>query len=50
MRTYRTSSRGRWPLHEIHTDLAAKRGLRDQTYLKMLLHGALGNEEKRLAS
>lgn len=31
-------------------DLAAKRGLRYQTYLKMLLHEALDNEEKRLAS
>lgn len=30
-------------------DLAAKRGLRYQTYLKMLLHEALDNEEKRLA-
>jgi predicted DNA binding CopG/RHH family protein len=28
-------------------DLAAKRGLRYQTYLKMLLHEALDNEEKR---
>jgi hypothetical protein len=31
-------------------DLAAKRGLRYQTYLKMLLHEALDNEERRLAS
>ena len=31
-------------------DLAAKRGLQYQTYLKMLLHEALDNEEKRLAS
>lgn len=31
-------------------ELAAKRGLRYQTYLKMLLHEALDNEEKRLAS
>ena len=31
-------------------DLAAKRGLRYQTYLKMLLHEALDSEEKRLAS
>ncbi|MGD1073673.1 MAG: hypothetical protein ABSB15_26485 [Bryobacteraceae bacterium] len=31
-------------------DLAARRGLRYQTYLKMLLHEALDNEEKRLAS
>jgi predicted DNA binding CopG/RHH family protein len=31
-------------------DLAAKRGIRYQTYLKMLLHEALDNEEKRLAS
>ena len=31
-------------------DLAAKRGLRYQTYLKMLLHEALDNEEKRFAS
>lgn len=30
--------------------LAAKRGMRYQTYLKMLLHEALDNEEKRLAS
>ncbi len=30
-------------------DLAAKRGLRYQTYLKMLLHEALDNEEQRLA-
>jgi predicted DNA binding CopG/RHH family protein len=30
-------------------NLAAKRGLRYQTYLKMLLHEALDNEEKRLA-
>jgi predicted DNA binding CopG/RHH family protein len=30
--------------------LAAKRGLRYQTYLKMLLHEALDAEEKRLAS
>ncbi len=30
--------------------LAAKRGLRYQTYLKMLLHEALDNEEKKLAS
>jgi predicted DNA binding CopG/RHH family protein len=30
--------------------LASKRGLRYQTYLKMLLHEALDNEEKRLAS
>jgi hypothetical protein len=29
-------------------DLAAKRGLRYQTYLKMLLHEALDSEEKRL--
>jgi hypothetical protein len=31
-------------------NLAAKRGLRYQTYLKMLLLEALDNEEKRLAS
>ena len=31
-------------------ELAAKRGLRYQTYLKMLLHEALDSEEKRLAS
>jgi hypothetical protein len=31
-------------------DLAAKRGLRYQTYLKMLLHEALDAEEKKLAS
>ncbi len=30
--------------------LAAKRGLRYQTYLKMLLHEALEAEEKKLAS
>jgi hypothetical protein len=30
--------------------LAAKRGLRYQTYLKRLLHEALDNEEKKLAS
>jgi predicted DNA binding CopG/RHH family protein len=30
--------------------LAAKRGLRYQTYLKMLLHDALDAEEKKLAS
>jgi len=30
--------------------LAAKRGVRYQTYLKMLLHEALAAEEKRLAS
>lgn len=30
--------------------LAAKRGLRYQTYLKMLLHEALKSEEKKLAS
>jgi predicted DNA binding CopG/RHH family protein len=30
--------------------LAAKRGLRYQTYLKMLLHEALASEEKKLAS
>jgi hypothetical protein len=30
--------------------LAAKRGLRYQTYLKMLLHEALQEEEKKLAS
>ena len=30
--------------------LAAKRGLRYQTYLKMLLHEALQAEEKKLAS
>ena len=30
--------------------LAAKRGLRYQTYLKMLLHDALEAEEKKLAS
>lgn len=30
--------------------LAAKRGLRYQTYLKMLLHEALETEEKKLAS
>src|SRR5258708_3352329 len=30
--------------------LAAKRGLRYQTYLKMLLHQALDAEEKKLAS
>jgi predicted DNA binding CopG/RHH family protein len=30
--------------------LAAKRGLRYQTYLKMLLHEALREEEKKLAS
>jgi len=29
--------------------LAAKRGLRYQTYLKMLLHEALDTEEKKLA-
>ena len=29
---------------------AAKRGLRYQTYLKMLLHEALEAEEKKLAS
>jgi predicted DNA binding CopG/RHH family protein len=29
--------------------LAAKRGLRYQTYLKMLLHEALQSEEKKLA-
>jgi predicted DNA binding CopG/RHH family protein len=28
-------------------DLVAKRGLRYQTYLKMLLHEALDNEERR---
>lgn len=28
-------------------DLAARRGLRYQTYLKMLLHEALDNEERR---
>lgn len=31
-------------------ELAAKRGLRYQTYLKMLLHEALEAEEKKLAS
>jgi hypothetical protein len=31
-------------------DLAAKRGVGCQTYLKMLLHEALEAEEKRLAS
>ena len=31
-------------------ELAAKRGLRYQTYLKMLLHEALDAEEKKLAS
>jgi predicted DNA binding CopG/RHH family protein len=31
-------------------NLAAKRGLRYQTYLKMLLHEALDAEEKKLAS
>lgn len=31
-------------------ELAAKRGLRYQTYLKMLLHEALAAEEKKLAS
>jgi hypothetical protein len=31
-------------------DLATKRGLRYQTYLKMLLHEALDNEEERPAS
>ncbi len=30
--------------------LAARRGLRYQTYLKMLLHEALDAEEKKLAS
>lgn len=30
--------------------LAAKRGLRYQTYLKMLLHEALAADEKKLAS
>jgi hypothetical protein len=30
--------------------LAAKRGVRYQTYLKMLLHEALATEEKKLAS
>ena len=30
--------------------LAANRGLRYQTYLKMLLHEALDAEEKKLAS
>ncbi len=30
--------------------LAARRGLRYQTYLKMLLHEALAAEEKKLAS
>ena len=30
--------------------LAAKRGLRYQTYLKMLLHEALDADEKKLAS
>ena len=30
-------------------DLAAKRGLRHQTHLKMLLHEALDAEEKKLA-
>lgn len=30
-------------------NLAAKRGLRYQTYLKMLLHEALSSEEKRLS-
>lgn len=30
-------------------ELAAKRGLRYQTYLKMLLHEALAAEEKKLA-
>jgi hypothetical protein len=30
--------------------LAAKRGLRYQTYVKMLLHEALDAEEKKLAS
>jgi predicted DNA binding CopG/RHH family protein len=30
--------------------LAAKRGLRYQTYLKMLVHEALSAEEKKLAS
>jgi predicted DNA binding CopG/RHH family protein len=30
--------------------LAAKRGVRYQTYLKMLLHEALAAEEKKLAS
>jgi len=30
--------------------LAAKRGLRYQTYLKMLLHDALDAEERKLAS
>ena len=30
-------------------ELAAKRGLRYQTYVKMLLDEALDNEEKRLA-
>jgi predicted DNA binding CopG/RHH family protein len=29
--------------------LAARRGLRYQTYLKMLVHGALAAEEKKLA-
>jgi predicted DNA binding CopG/RHH family protein len=31
-------------------DLAARRGMRYQTYIKALLHEALDNEEKRLAS
>ena len=31
-------------------DLAAKRGLRYQTYIKMLLHEALDADEKKLAS
>jgi|SRR5580658_10503147 hypothetical protein len=30
--------------------LAARRGLRYQTYLKMLVHEALASEEKKLAS
>jgi predicted DNA binding CopG/RHH family protein len=31
-------------------EFAARRGLRYQTYIKMLLHEALDAEEKRLAS
>ncbi|MDQ2948834.1 MAG: CopG family antitoxin [Acidobacteriota bacterium] len=42
----------RIPGHELTRarELAAKRGLRYQTYLKMLLHEALDAEEKKLAS
>ena len=55
----RTAAAGSTPTTTIRLDpediaraksLAAKRGLRYQTYLKMLLHEALQSEENKLAS